>query len=960
MTERSLKRAILILFMPHEEEVTRLAVQSICLQLRPDDQVFVLLNGGNSSDWKDFYSGFPQLTYIESPVNLGVAGGRNRLLSQDWVQAADIIYLVDNDAIVPNDYLDQMQDFLLQNPDAGVVGPLVLNYRSLAEKYQKLSADNVKRRLGNGNFFSSGELLALLRGSLNHEDVDHAGTLQDYDYAYFSPEAFLRRLFIDSGFHHGSIPSLTETGNRKLYANINQASPEPWQVSNIAGCCQVFSVSLLKELGSLDDRFNPYGYEDVDFCIRAIESGKQNIVTPNVYMLHRTDLRHADRTSLASAFKVQKNLSRSFAILESKHRADQFPALSLERIYFKNLLDKVINPAPSVNHPDRRMGLPNVGRIARYKGLKQAAQQLYLDSPEDFRTLLNGLQNDLEKQLLAHFVHSLPHAVDDEIINSLANAFSPMSNSKGGKLAHADIGLDRYVGKEVEYDANASMGSFSVRKYQSSQQEEISEEDEDRIRSLHNKYLGKRCFIVGNGPSLNKTDFSFLKDEFTFGVNSIYLMEGMNGFRPTFYTVEDNHVVDDNLDEIRRMDAVHKFFPAKYERTIGREANNYFLPVNWEFYYASSPFHNVPRFSKDISKTLYVGQTVTYLNFQIAYYLGFREIYIIGVDFHYEIPNSASIEGNSILSADADPNHFHPEYFGAGKKWHLPKLENCYKAYCHANQFANENGFSIQDATIGGKLDAFPKVDFYEVVGAKGQPVEPNKPLNKAIAATVDRVLGTCESLDVKAHAATELNPSDLEFSFQHSNFAYTGHGDRHWVFKGRETERTYSLEIMPLEVFISEVLHRSDDSLVQDRFFLLDPNSSIEYLQTAFVELIPFLHAQGLRVVFFYGSILILPLHAEPSLDLLIGIEKPLRDFSPFEFRTLMSSVAVLEGSRVKTRNALISCIVDDDAPLNEIDEEGGMPYPGSAIHPADAMLHLMRLECGFVYDGRYVYFSE
>ncbi len=44
-----------------------------------------------------------------------------------------------------------------------------------------------------------------------------------------------------------------------------------------------------------------------------------------------------------------------------------------------------------------------------------------------------------------------------------------------------------------------------------------------RLKKYQNLYNGKRCFVIGNGPSLKNTDLSLLKDEYAFGMNRIYL-----------------------------------------------------------------------------------------------------------------------------------------------------------------------------------------------------------------------------------------------------------------------------------------------------------------------------------------------------------------------------------------------------------------------------------------------------
>ena len=63
------------------------------------------------------------------------------------------------------------------------------------------------------------------------------------------------------------------------------------------------------------------------------------------------------------------------------------------------------------------------------------------------------------------------------------------------------------------------------------------------------------------------------------------------------------------------------------------------------------------------------------MNLQLAYHLGFTEVILIGMDFSYAIPDSAVVKGKDITSTDDDPNHFHPNYFGKGKRWHDPELD---------------------------------------------------------------------------------------------------------------------------------------------------------------------------------------------------------------------------------------------------------------------------------------------
>ena len=236
--------------------------------------------------------------------------------------------------------------------------------------------------------------------------------------------------------------------------------------------------------------------------------------------------------------------------------------------------------------------------------------------------------------------------------------------------------------------------------------------DKAQIRKYRNKFKGKRCFVVGNGPSLNTLDLSLLENEYSFGVNGIFYKTEEMGYKPTFYVVEDIHVVNDNIDAINKYEAEHKFFPSIYWPKIRNNSRTIFFNMNRSFYESTSSYYTIPRFSADCSERIYCGQSVTIINLQLAYYMGFEEVYLVGMDFSYQIPDSADIEGNHITSREDDLNHFHPDYFGKGKKWHDPKLDRVLKSYKMAKLMFELDGRKVINATYGGNLHIFDRVDF--------------------------------------------------------------------------------------------------------------------------------------------------------------------------------------------------------------------------------------------------------
>jgi|GEM_PF-1861112 len=241
--------------------------------------------------------------------------------------------------------------------------------------------------------------------------------------------------------------------------------------------------------------------------------------------------------------------------------------------------------------------------------------------------------------------------------------------------------------------------------------------DSERIAAFYNAFKGKRCFIIGNGPSLNKHDLSLLEGEYTFAVNSFFYKTDETGFRPTFFVVEDNAVMKENIERIRAYEVPFKFFPTNYKGLHPEGDNVYFFRMNRGFYEKSSPNYCVPRFSTDASKVLYCGQSVTYINLQLAYFMGFTEVYLIGMDFNYQIPSSHKRQGDLIISTTDDPNHFHKDYFGKGKTWKDPKLDRVAVNYRQAKLVYEAVGRKIYNATIGGKLEIFERVDYERLLG---------------------------------------------------------------------------------------------------------------------------------------------------------------------------------------------------------------------------------------------------
>jgi len=233
----------------------------------------------------------------------------------------------------------------------------------------------------------------------------------------------------------------------------------------------------------------------------------------------------------------------------------------------------------------------------------------------------------------------------------------------------------------------------------------------ERLRSLRNAQAGRRCFVMGNGPSLMKADLRRLRDEVTIGSNALFLIFDHMGYRPTYHTVEDVLVAEDRARELNAMRGSTKVFPRDLAYCLKQDEAT--LYIRFRRNYAG-----FPKFSDAFDEICYWGGTVSMLNLQLAYYLGCNPIYLLGFDHSYRVPPNLS---SHIIHSDADDvNHIHPDYFGKGYRWHDPMVERMEEGYRVARSFFDARGIRVYNATMGGKLEVFERASFDEVMDAGG------------------------------------------------------------------------------------------------------------------------------------------------------------------------------------------------------------------------------------------------
>jgi hypothetical protein len=227
--------------------------------------------------------------------------------------------------------------------------------------------------------------------------------------------------------------------------------------------------------------------------------------------------------------------------------------------------------------------------------------------------------------------------------------------------------------------------------------------NEEYLRSIKDKLKGKPVIIVGNGPSLNITPLDVFKDIPAIGMNKIDLIYKRIEWRPSMVVCTNGIVMKQHKSYYNR---------TKITTFLGYKARYFGVGKKNENvkYFLESPDAD---FQEDITKGMGSCGTVTYNALQLAYYLGANPVIIFGVDhsFKTEVDTRAN---QIVMNKTEDVNHFDPNYFEKGTYWGVPNLDKSEKGYLEAKGIFEADGRKVYDATIGGKLDIFPKISLEE------------------------------------------------------------------------------------------------------------------------------------------------------------------------------------------------------------------------------------------------------
>jgi FkbM family methyltransferase len=224
-----------------------------------------------------------------------------------------------------------------------------------------------------------------------------------------------------------------------------------------------------------------------------------------------------------------------------------------------------------------------------------------------------------------------------------------------------------------------------------------------RIKDFHDGFRGKRAVLLCNGPSLNKVEFSRIDPtELTVvGLNKIFLGFDSLNITPTFIVAVNKKVIEQSALAYRQL-PITKILSNRVDAALFPSGETTYR-IN-----TAAP-EGAERFSRDAAAYVHEGWTVTHVALQILFYMGVREVFIVGMDHRFSQHKKGLENRESIINGE-DTDHFDPRYFGYGQTWDFPDLANSEVSYKAALEAFSSDGGAIYDCTIDGACHIFPKV----------------------------------------------------------------------------------------------------------------------------------------------------------------------------------------------------------------------------------------------------------
>lgn len=240
-----------------------------------------------------------------------------------------------------------------------------------------------------------------------------------------------------------------------------------------------------------------------------------------------------------------------------------------------------------------------------------------------------------------------------------------------------------------------------------------------KLNALTDAYKGKKAVIIGMGPSLKASDLSQLGDAVTFACNKIFLTFDETDWRPDLYSICDVLVAENNKERILSTDfgEAQIIHSAGVRKDLEPQKNALF------YRYRSS-------FERELVKDQFTmstnlgggilagGASIVIDQIELAYAMGFSEVYLIGLDFSFKVPTAGGkgmSPSGEVIESEGEVNHFHPDYRKPGETWTMPKMDQQEEAFLYCRKVFEADGRKLINASRSSKLEVLERAAFDDV-----------------------------------------------------------------------------------------------------------------------------------------------------------------------------------------------------------------------------------------------------
>lgn len=236
-----------------------------------------------------------------------------------------------------------------------------------------------------------------------------------------------------------------------------------------------------------------------------------------------------------------------------------------------------------------------------------------------------------------------------------------------------------------------------------------------------------RCFVIGNGASLNKHDLSKLKGETTIAANAFFHNPILKEWQPTYYCIIDKlhfaepEFMEKFLGQVTETVTDTTFlFPLKEREKVEKiptlaKYRKWYISFKWPIS-AFSLERRVPSTINFFSGLPGI-QSVSQMGIMLGLYLGCNQIYLMGMD--HDWLSYPSTQENHRMYTHFYPDQSIDEYVNRMvKSTYKTDIENVLKlwnGYEHLEQYAKNHNVDILNATGGGFLDVFRRVKYADL-----------------------------------------------------------------------------------------------------------------------------------------------------------------------------------------------------------------------------------------------------